>query len=169
MCMHPDRTLIYAPWENVHVPESHLGHASQTCEFPLALQQRGIIAVPGHQHILPNLVNAKHQDNNKKWEKVASENWCVYEQGIKSIPQMHTPSNFFWHQFWFMRAGHFAFIWNICLHFYISKTRFDAEQTPVPLLDLYVSLHITLGRKQWLKSYFLTSFYPDYAFCYSSE
>lgn len=70
---------------------------------------------------------------------------------------------------WFMRAGHFAFIWNICLHFYISKTRFDAEQTPFPLLDLYVSLHITLGRKQWLKSYFLTSFYSDYAFFYSSE
>lgn len=69
MCTHPDRTLIYAPWENVHVPESHLGHASQTCEFPLALQQRGIIAVPGHQHILPNLVNAKHQDNNKKMRK----------------------------------------------------------------------------------------------------
>lgn len=109
------------------------------------------------------------RQQQKKWEKVASENWCVYEQGIKSIPQMHTPSNFFWHQFWFMRAGHFAFIWNICLHFYISKTRFDAEQTPVPLLDLHVSLHITLGRKQWLKSHFLTSFYPDYAFCYSSE
>lgn len=91
MCTRPDCTLIYAPWENVHVPESNLGHASQTCEFPLALQQRGIIAVSGHQHILPNLVNAKHQDNNKKMRK--SSFWklmCVWTGNKIHSTDAHT-------------------------------------------------------------------------------